>query len=290
MKNIIIPIKYNFIDQGLIFTCARAESYENCNIHGLIISARCDIEHNKSGVFHYLPVVKINDWLHRDFIHISCSRLIEEQLGIIRNCLEQNGFSLSILITQKPKDIFNILFLNNKSDKKIAKSIPQLEKSIKRLELLENLIKLKPHLVDIIPLFSEFTKFCYRLIEDLIFNKISGYYFLNSLKPEYIDDFGYVVLLRQIRHLPIYLAHAITHGFDLTDYHLICKKHPECYGLLDISKDNFAMPIGLVRSPEIEHLMQNFSLLFSRIGVEDPDYKYINKLINYIFDSGGKNG
>jgi hypothetical protein len=38
------------------------------------------------------------------------------------------------------------------------------------------------------------------------------------------------------------------------------------------------MPISCIRSPEIEHLMQQFTHLFGRIGIEDPDSTYIDAL------------
>jgi hypothetical protein len=44
------------------------------------------------------------------------------------------------------------------------------------------------------------------------------------------------------------------------------------------SLDDLAMPISIVTSPNIEHFMQSFALLFSRIGIDAPDPSYVAQL------------
>jgi hypothetical protein len=38
------------------------------------------------------------------------------------------------------------------------------------------------------------------------------------------------------------------------------------------------MPLGLLRSPNLEHLMQSFALFFGRIGIADIPPKYVAQL------------
>lgn len=46
------------------------------------------------------------------------------------------------------------------------------------------------------------------------------------------------------------------------------------------------MPIAKLRSPWIEHLMQNFTLLFSRIGVKNNNYMEVKRSL-YKIGIGG---
>jgi hypothetical protein len=39
---------------------------------------------------------------------------------------------------------------------------------------------------------------------------------------------------------------------------------------LSFTHSDFAMPIGELTSPQVEHLLQTFSFLFGRIGLPDP--------------------
>lgn len=82
---------------------------------------------------------------------------------------------------------------------------------------------------------------------------------------------GYVALLREVKHIPRELALAIASGLDADAYLALQQQQPECAGRLAVGKDDFSLPLGILRSPDIEHLMQEFSWLFGRIGIEDLD-------------------
>ncbi len=115
------------------------------------------------------------------------------------------------------------------------------------------------------------------LVRELVHQKLGGYYFLNRIEPDG-DDKGYVVLLREVQIIPRMVAHAVGKGVDFRQYAEMCNDEPSLRGRLDIERDDLAMPVGMMRSPNLEHLMQSFSLLFGRIGLEDPDPSYVSGL------------
>jgi hypothetical protein len=99
--------------QGTIFTCALAGDYVGCSTSGLILTARCDIAHEKARVLNYIPVVSLDDWLHRDGRVILAQRLLAECVGGMRSTLKDGGFSPAILEAESPRAILETLFPDN---------------------------------------------------------------------------------------------------------------------------------------------------------------------------------
>ena len=99
--SIVLPPSHR-LTQGSVFTCGVAEDYSGCRTCGLIITARCDAEQDKVHIYNYLPVVQLNDWLHRDGRGILAERLMAETLGQMKGVLKESGHALSILETETP--------------------------------------------------------------------------------------------------------------------------------------------------------------------------------------------
>ena len=71
--------------QGTIFSGAVAEDYNGCETFGLVITARCDVANDKAETYNYLPVVRLNDWIHRDGRLILGERLQKEAEAGLRS-------------------------------------------------------------------------------------------------------------------------------------------------------------------------------------------------------------
>ena len=108
--------------QGTLFTCAVAENYAGCETFGLIFTARCDAATDKVRCYNYIPVVTLNDWVHRDGRVILADRLMAETVGGLRNALTDAGFSPSILETEDPRTILTTLFAPGGAAPKVAKA------------------------------------------------------------------------------------------------------------------------------------------------------------------------
>jgi hypothetical protein len=81
--------RYGQITQGTIFCCATAARYSGCTVHGLTITARCDIAQNKYPILNYLPIVTLSDWFLRDGLDILTEQELAEQFGKLRGMLKQ---------------------------------------------------------------------------------------------------------------------------------------------------------------------------------------------------------
>lgn len=265
------------LTQGTIFSCAIAEDYEGCAVYGMVITARCDITNDKAEVFNYVPVVKFDDWLHRDGVRILAQRVIKEATGELRNCLKQLEFAPSILGTTAPHDVLRVIFDAEDATAKVKARRGAFEKNCLRHQRADGCLgsTLDPDAVSALLASEEAA--AGKIIKELCQNAVAEAYFLAGVEPDE-DCPGYVVLLREIRHIPRALAAGIVRGLDADSYAALCDGDPRNSGRISISGDDFSWPTGVVQSPFIEHLMQRLTLLFSRIGVTDVSDEIVRRL------------
>ncbi len=262
------------LSQGVVFTCARAEDYPRCAVHGLTITARCDIAHDKAKVYSYLPIVSLRDWWHHDGADILINRARRQQAGQIRTCLRDCGFTENVLSIHSPRAVLQTLFPANAAGPP-AKARSRVVTAVKWIEELDER-HLPVSTAHLQRLCQEFKALRRTLMDELMDGRLAGFYFLPQVAFEG-DDLGFVLSLREVRHLPRGIATRVGAGLQ---------KPADEIGLAELSQhlsfvdEDFAMPVGIIPSPLIEQVMQAFSLLFSRIGVDDLPRDYVTSLWN----------
>src|SRR4051812_33797249 len=97
---LIVAPRSGLLTQGTIFSCAIAEGYQGCPIHGVVITARCDIKNEKTPAYNYLPIVALDDWVHRDGRLILGTRVASDTIAKVKSVLIDCGFVTSVLETQ----------------------------------------------------------------------------------------------------------------------------------------------------------------------------------------------
>lgn len=273
----ILPARAGQLDQGVLFGCACAEDYPDCRVHGLLITARCDFSHSKTRSITYLPVVRLVDWLHRDFQEIVCNRARKDIDAKLRRLLEQHEFSPNVVDTEPPERIMEALFpstATTKRQKDGRKALELIVRKHKAIETAQRVPQSETATEELIQCFGDLAR---GVLRECMHQSLAGYYFLPSITPIEDRD-GFVVLLREVRHMPRVLAGMMANGLGRDKYASICAEQSDNIGRLSFRQDDFAQPIGRIRSPEIEHLMQMFALLFTRIGVTDPDPEYVSRV------------
>lgn len=269
--------KLGLLTQGTLFTCAAAEDYPGCNVYGLIITARCDVAQNKVAVFNYLPVVSLDNWIHRDGRIILCDRITKTLLGRMRRALKSANFSESIMLTESPEAILETLFPPDLSDRSKQKARSAFQELVRDYRQAVEAHESEPSRSLVKQLANQHAGERDSLLRELVHQKLNCYYFLPSITPTGSDE-GYVVLLREIRHVPRDLAAQIGEGISADEYAALCATKSHFSGRLSFEHEPFGMPVGLLQSPHTEHLMQVFSMLFSRIGLPDPDHSYVENI------------
>lgn len=253
------------ITQGSIFNGAKSRAYpNNLNVMGIIISPRCDIEQQKAPLYYFLPVVRVTDWLLQDMPNLYIPRLEEDAKNILKHELIKNGESETIL------DKFDATYV----EQRLRLHSPQLKKNVEdRLEIwkaLETYRKGSPLKTVTIKDESNIQK---GIFDELIANKNPNFYFL-----EHEHEEGYVIRMREISRLAPEMLFRLAKGIEgkLTDSEL------EDSDLRQLDPEELIMPLYVVKSPFMEHIMQHFLQQFNRIGIEDVHKDFSNRFIELI--------
>lgn len=256
------------LDQGTIFTCAKADRYRKRLVHGLVITARCDIDQQKFPVLNYVPVVTLSDWLEVDGFDIIKDKAQKDAYGRLKSLFSAYNIVESVLIAKTAREIFE----SSKGDVK-PKDHARFDDVINQFELANTE---HPEMWDrLAEFFATFQSIKSAVISDLIKHKLSGYYFLQRVYPNEASQ-GYVGLLREATFMPRQLAAQVARGAEKSAVEV--SGDLSASGCLSFECDDFAMPISQIPSPHIEHILQSFSMMFGRIGLPDPDPLLISEL------------
>lgn len=254
------------ITQGTIFNGAKSRRYPGCHsVFGIVISPRCDIEQKKVPLYYYLPAIKMEDWMNMDFPPLYIVALEKEVKGGLKSTLKDCKESETILEKFCPADVERI----------IRKHKPQLgvkvENKIDVWKAIENYKKGGP--------FKEITdkdtsNVRKNIIDELITHKNSSFYFLENEH----EGGGFVLRMREISRVSPEMLFKLANGIDgkLTPQEL------EDNDLRQLEDEEIFMPMYVVKSPFIEHIMQHFMQQFNKIGIEDVPKFFSNRFTDLI--------
>jgi hypothetical protein len=261
MRNLIkAPNKH--ITQGTIFSGVRSPFVVDYSCYGICITARCDTAREfKAPCLTFLPVVRLESWLWVEGLSKAISDQKKGVLGSLKKQLEQlNGTSI-ILDTFGPEEAFSSV---NLKDKGIKKQYDLFTEAL----LAE---KVTPFNWAEIP--DSISKRIETEANLLLKGKVQDFYFLDDVEgirgsTQNHQTSGFVVLLRDVRSISRELAFSIAVGIDEHQLDLL-KINDQTAHQLVLDEDGYAYPTGELLSPFIEQLLQNFSILFGRIGTKD---------------------
>ena len=224
----------------------------------------------KVPLFNYLPIVSLRAWLERDGKELLCGRAEKDVMNSFSNCLKACGFSDSILETRPLDEIAATLFPENTADKKLISGRRQFLDYLAKHSVVKVACASGPSVKAMRDLGDQFPGLRRALLKELVTQKLTGYYFLRFISPD-LRDSGYVIIMREIRHLPKAIADLVAAGAVIEEIEAANIEPYEHQSCLDFGTEDFAYPIGQIDSPYVEHVMQNFSMLFARIGLPDFD-------------------
>ncbi len=225
-----------------------------------MLTARCDLEHGKSNVINYLPIVRFSDWARREMCYILAKRLYTDVKNSIDAFLDKKQVSSAIRSTFPFREVI--------TKETTGKDQAALLQKCAHLDLVNAAMeKGGAYFPDSQSLAAINAKVTDSLIKELVTQKLAEYYFLDATDYGPQPSEGYVVLLRTMQTMPIALMKQIAEGIEYTE----TQTNPAFNLILTSSHQTLCMITGVLRSPDIEHLAQQFSNLFVRIGLHDHD-------------------
>lgn len=250
------------LTQGTIFTCALSENYLDCDTHGLIITARCDVANEKTPIFSYIPVISYKDWMCRDGVGIVAARALANSTGEIRKSIKSAGLAESIIDTLSQELIVQLI---GEDTSKAGKArVKKVQDNFLTIQRSTEIISQRNGKVD--AAFLAANSGIYKgLVKDLLGNAVADFHYLEEIEFDGRTD-GYVASLREIRLMPSAVAVRILNGMTKAEFDQLGAS-----GLHFKSSEDYAMPVGLLQSPYIEFLMQRITNLLARIGVTDAN-------------------
>lgn len=270
----------NEFTQGTVFSCAYAEDYPDTSSYGLVVTARCDATQDKAPIFSFIPVVPLHDWILLDGAKIAMDRIYSDGFNTFRNFLKDASLSESLLDTKTVEEIYESHFKAKEGDKiwgprcvKIRTVMNTFSRNQKLRTIGGSREECRLHLVDNSAKVDA-------VLKELSGNRLAGFYLLRDMPLLSGEEVNSVALLREIHHMPTKLAREIVGGINKEDWVSRNDVATRCPKF--VASDDLAAPIAKLKSPWIEHVMQNFTMLFARIGVADNDVTEVKKSLSII--------
>lgn len=255
------------LQQGMIFSNCRVPGYEGVPGWGVAITARCDLANAKVPLLNYLPVVKFEDWIERDGRALIAARSKAEEDSALEQLLRDLGTSVDVLLGTSLEEVFSASLAPLERKRKT-----QFEQRCSKALHKHKMLVGTDH-PSVQWLGENFPKIYAGVVKELMTHRLAGYYFLPRVEPDEPVS-CYVILLRSIGAMPSEIASRIPSGLSAQQVASISGAGEHfSYS----NRDEVAMPIGVISSPFIEHLMQMFSALLSRIGLPNTEASHIEK-------------
>lgn len=275
------------IKQGAIINNIYSELYEDLNCSGIVVTANCDIAQKKVKKIHYITLITLEDWLLNEGIYIITKDYLKTIIGDLKKWMSDNDYEPEYIYDLGPKKLQILVEKTENNNKKKNSILNKIEDWIDVNKIEDNKIANSDYEKYIKNMLNEkYSKHKKEKLKLIIENKISGYYYIPnnelSLGSELL---GYIVNLRDIQSIDIKTAELLEHNkIDLLDNKELLKMEPDLWRNFKLNdKNQFAIIVSYLDSPRIEHLMQHFSLMFTRIGLTDINEKYRTEVLEHNF-------
>lgn len=266
--------------QGTVINSIRSKKYADCSCFGIMISARCDIANDKIQKFFYLEAIDLKSWI---FSKVGYSLLIKEKIKSIENKLKnlciENELDWESLKNFSVDEFKQVVLAEIHQKKLRNQALENFRKYIHYNNYELNLSDRR----DI--LHNEKTQIINFLLDISNGKNTHFIYIPSSAIQNQIDD-GLVVDLQEIDYLDSNTVHDLCNCLiDEKNQELDAEKK-SYYNKRFVLKGGCGYSIEFceVESPWIEYLLQHFSNMFVRIGVDNPNRSEITEIVERILE------
>lgn len=274
------------LTQGSIIEDTRSEKYVNIRCKGIVITARCDIANRKVQNIHYLTALSIEDWLYEVFVPEILEKQRRNILGSIKGFASSHKLDYKTLIdmgyekaafvmessTTKQREKENVkLWVDawRQCDSNISSVMTKEQKQV--ILKKHGTSNLKSKLTSLYN--CNCPKYCFIP---------ACAYTGDSSKTE-----GLVVDLQDIHQISMKESWDILDNkYDYKDIRDQEKREHINQKFFFEDEEDFVMIDCTVRPPWIERLLQEFTYLFSRIGLDNAEEEEIEAYCKELLGEG----
>lgn len=293
------------IEQGTIIYGMKSQKYPSCPCYGIIITARCDIAQNKVPKYYYLIAVDAHTWFcSKHGYTVVYGKTIEERRKAIYSKAEELELDGYTLLSLSNEDLALVIddkkqqFAGNSRERKKVVDLNTLIEQYSKIAQVETDDNHRKKAI------KENTKVAFSYLRDIDSGKMHHYYFLPQAA--YLDNDikskGLIVDLLEIKSLTLEDAKKIASPLSEISYERLPplpteEEISQTERIDDIIKrlrersrlettfwleneSDFVGIEGTIKSPWCEHLMQRFSNVFIRIGLDNPSENDFRTLID----------
>lgn len=254
-RNIYEKPKVGEITQGAIFSGAHSYSFSDVECFGVVITARCSIDHGKMPRYHYLPVIPFSKWKEQDFYRLLKKEVYNNHLNKLNTLLRNYSLSTNVcdyFDLSHIKDTLSPLFSKEKDRKSF-------------IETIDTLLSLNNSSCGLETLAKQFPKCKSIVINRLLSNDYLNYYLIESWD-QTIDHY-FVILLDEVRTIFEKDFFQLAKGLDYTYW--LTNEVSKRSDIRKLATEDLLYVHSVIKSPFIEHVIQRFSHNFCRVGVQD---------------------
>jgi len=263
------------LTQGLVFYGIRSSYYDK-PCYGIVITARCDLAQLKVKQVHYLTAVSLNDWVRQDCLNMILDENIRSCKKTVSRWMKEKQLNTNLIDVLGPTKLIKIV---NEYETKHSKSSSILQ-ALDDWILCHDIQQEKISKQDIVSLLNDkFAKRKKEKINLIINNNLTGYYFIPGEEIG-ADEAGYVINLRDINQVDMSTLYRVISG-EIDGLKLSNEDRKELSHVFYLdSANDFSFPTATISSPRIEHILQSFSQVFCRIGMDDLDEDFVEEMKN----------
>lgn len=270
------------LTQGTIITSLRSNQYPDNYCYGIVISARCDLANDKINKIFYLEAIKLEDWiLSKKGFNILVNDVIKKDVTKLENILQRNGLNWETIKNFSIDEFDSVI--DSEFSIKQQKENNDIKKLFRKYKKYTNA---SVSLCERKNLLSENRKIVTKIISNISNGQYTHFIYIPSDALDFAKNLknGLIVDLQEVDYLNLETAKdLINYSIDSKSSDLSDEKKEHYNKKFFLSeKPGYSIMLGNIKSPWIEYLMQHFSNVFIRIGINNPSKEDINQLVTKI--------
>lgn len=267
------------ITQGTIISSLRSKKYLDEVCFGVIITARCDLANKKVNKVFFLEALALEDWVLSKFgMQCVLKGKLNDVICNITNALNKYGLDWETLKSFSDDEV-KIVLEQEVNDKNDSSKINDLYKKYKEISN-ENTNK-----NDRKKLCNTYSKLIFESINKIVNGQDMHYVYIPSDGVSSEFKRGLIVDLQEVDYLSLEeIEDLCSYSIDIKNSSMSTEKKEHYNDRFYIYDGiGYTIPICDIKSPWLEYLMQHFSNVFSRIGIDTPSKDIMKQMITEIY-------